>query len=133
MRKIDESKSILTLNKTYISQVSFERFSDTVEKIDEEGEITFSKQIQETQKNIYRVELGVVLKSEGIYDIKASIVGEFELSEDSVLGKKILHNNTIAILFPYLRSQLTLLTSQPGFEPVILPIMNINALMSDEE
>jgi preprotein translocase subunit SecB len=133
MRKIDESKSILTLNKTYISQLYFERFSDTVDKIDEEGEITFSKQIQEIQKNVYKVELSVVLKSEGVYDIKSSIVGEFGLSEDAVLGKKLLYNNTIAILFPYLRSQLTLLTSQPGFEPVILPVMNINALMTDEE
>jgi len=26
-----------------------------------------------------------------------------------------------------------LLTSQPGFEPVILPVMNINALLNEAE
>ena len=70
---------------------------------------------------------------ESKYDIKALISGIFSISEDSVLGKKVLVNNTVAILFPYLRSQLTLLTSQPGFEPVILPVMNINALLGAEE
>lgn len=41
--------------------------------------------------------------------------------------------NTVATLFPYIISQLTLLISQPGFESVILPVMNINALFADEK
>ena len=80
-----------------------------------------------------KVYLGISLMKESKYDIKALISGIFSISEDSVLGKKVLVNNTVAILFPYLRSQLTLLTSQPGFEPVILPVMNINALLGAEE
>lgn len=75
----------MTLNKTFIDKLYFERNSDDVKK------------------------------------------------NNSKKGKKVLTNNTIAILFPYLRSQLTLLTSQPEFEPIILPIMNINALMNDED
>ena len=59
--------------------------------------------------------------------------GFFRLEEDSALGKSLLMTNTVAILFPYIRSQLTLLTSQPGFESVILPVMNINALFADEK
>lgn len=132
MKKIDEARSILTLHQTIIDKLSFERFSDDVNKIDDEGQINFSHNMKQIDEFVFRVSLGVALWAESKYLIKTQISGIFSISEDSVLGKKVLANNTIAILFPYLRSQLTLLTSQPGFEPVILPIMNINALMNDE-
>ena len=41
--------------------------------------------------------------------------------------------NTVAILFPYVRSAFTLLTAQPGMEPVVLPALNINALIDELE
>lgn len=132
MRKINEAKSILILNKTIIDKLSFERFSDDIDKIDEDSKINFNHKISQIGKFDFRVSLGVVLMLEGQYNIEAQISGFFSVDEQSVLGKKVLENNTAAILFPYLRSQLTLLTSQPGFEPVILPVMNINALMRDE-
>ena len=116
-----------------IDKLSFERFSDEVNRCDEEGEVTFHHHVEQIEKSVYRVSLGIFMSSEGRYEIKAQISGVFSISEESVLGKKVLDNNTVAILFPYLRSQLTLLTSQPGFEPVILPVMNINALMNDED
>lgn len=132
MKKIDEAKSILTLHQTVIDKLSFERFSGDVNKIDDEGQINFGHNIEQLDEFSFRVSLRISLMAESRYAIKAQISGIFTISEDSVLGKKVLANNTVAILFPYLRSQLTLLTSQPGFEPVILPVMNINALMSDE-
>lgn len=133
MKKINEAKSILTLRQTVIDELSFERFSDEVTRCDDNGVIKFHHQVDSLEESVYKVSLGVSASAEGKYDIKVQISGIFSLSEESVLGKKVLANNTVAILFPYLRSQLTLLTSQPGFEPMILPVMNINALMSDEE
>lgn len=133
MKKISEARSILTLNQTIIDKLSFERFSDDVTKIDEEGQVTFNRSVKQLEEFKVRVSLGVLISAESKYEIKAQISGIFSISEDSVLGRKVLANNTVAILFPYLRSQLTLLTSQPGFEPIILPVMNINALMSDED
>ena len=35
--------------------------------------------------------------------------------------------------FPYIRSQISLLTTQPGLHPVMLPPMNINALLDSTE
>ena len=133
MKKISEARSILTLNQTIIDKLSFERFSDNVTKIDEEGQVTFNRSVKQLEEFKVSVSLGVLISAESKYEIKAQISGIFSISEDSVLGRKVLANNTVAILFPYLRSQLTLLTSQPGFEPIILPVMNINALMSDED
>lgn len=133
MKQIIEAKSVLTLKKTLIDKLVFERFSNDVNVIDEEGIITFHHQISPIDKMIFKVSLGVTLTSESQYNINAQISGIFELTEESIMGKKLLTNNAVAILFPYLRSQLTLLTSQPGFEPIILPVMNINALLNHND
>lgn len=133
MKQIMDAKSILTLKKTLIDKLIFERFSRDISGIDKDGIINFHHQIEPVDKLEFKVSLGVTLISESQYNIIAQISGIFELTEESVMGKKLLTNNAVAILFPYLRSQLTLLTSQPGFEPVILPVMNINALLNDVE
>ncbi len=39
--------------------------------------------------------------------------------------------NAIAILMPYLRSEVSLLTAQPGIECVVLPAFNINKILED--
>ena len=38
---------------------------------------------------------------------------------------RLIKENGVAILFPYLRSEITLLTTQPGFQPIVLPAVNI--------
>ena len=37
----------------------------------------------------------------------------------------------MSILFPYLRAQVTLMTAQPDIEPVVIPAININALLQN--
>ena len=53
----------------------------------------------------------------------------YELKEEQ--KQIIITKNTMAILFPYLRAQATLMTSQPDMEPVVLPVININALLQN--
>lgn len=36
----------------------------------------------------------------------------------------IVNNNTIAIMFPFIRSQVSLMTTQPGMMPIVLPPIN---------
>lgn len=44
--------------------------------------------------------------------------------------KEILEKNTIAIIFPYIRSQVSLVTTQPDMAPVVIPAININELIN---
>lgn len=44
-------------------------------------------------------------------------------NEDKVVG-----DNTVAIMFPFIRSQITLMTSQPGMQPIVLPPINATKL-----
>lgn len=131
MTNTKNSKSILALEKVIMDKLVFERFSDAVNKIDEEGTVSFNHSITQLNEDSFKVSLGISLQSDSKYNIFAQISGFFLLEENSTLGKKLIENNTVAILFPYLRSQLTLLSSQPGFEPIILPVMNINALLNN--
>lgn len=45
----------------------------------------------------------------------------------------LLHVNAVSMLLPYIRSQLTILTSQPGVDPVILPPFNVYDLLNKPE
>ena len=43
----------------------------------------------------------------------------------------LIQQNAIAIVFPYIRSQISLLTAQPEVDPVILPPMNIAQMVKE--
>lgn len=42
-----------------------------------------------------------------------------------------MRQNAVAILFPYIRSQISLLTAQPETTPIVLPPLNIAQLVED--
>lgn len=64
----------------------------------------------------------VNLQTVGIFDIDKSDM-ELEMYEQIIKG------NTVAIMFPYIRSQISLITTQPGIAPIMIPPININALI----
>ena len=118
-------KSILRLEKVVVNTEAT--------KIEKDAEVSFSKQLNQMEKSLYKVTVSVGINSNSVCNMNITMSGFFRLEEDSTLGKRLLQTNAVAILFPYVRSQLTLLTSQPGFDPVILPVMNINALFANEK
>ena len=68
--------------------------------------------------------------------INLETVGVFTVDNNGIsenLSEQLIKVNTVAIMFPFIRSQISLLTTQPGLTPVMLPPININALMDSEE
>lgn len=69
--------------------------------------------------------------------LSVELVGTFAFSNSENVNKNLYDNlinkNAIAILFPYLRSQVTLITSQPNMTPIILPPININTLLKNDD
>jgi preprotein translocase subunit SecB len=41
----------------------------------------------------------------------------------------ILKKNSVAIMFPFIRSQVSLITTQPGMIPVQLPLVDVNKMV----
>lgn len=91
------------------------------------------------QANVF---LGIELGDSHLRDInfyvKVRIVGIFEivsgmaeLDEEKII--RFYKINAVAILFPYLRSLVSDLTSKGSEAPIILPTMNIAAMINENE
>ena len=47
--------------------------------------------------------------------------------------RTLIERNTLAIMFPYFRSYVSTLTTQPGMMPIVLPAMNIIAMLTEKD
>lgn len=65
------------------------------------------------------------------YNITVRASGYFILNEESHYDRLMLRQNAAAIVFPYMRSQLSLLTSQPEVESVVLQPFNIAQMVKE--
>lgn len=95
-----------------------------------EGELSISvrKEIIPIKNHSYSVTIILDAERKETADlsihVEANAVFYFEGS-DSEIEKELISKNAVAIMMPYVRSQVTILTSQPNLKPVILPIFNV--------
>lgn len=88
-----------------------------------------------TKANIY---IGIKLGSEKNlpFIVEAIVRGDFEITnselEEEEIKKFYLQNGT-AILFPYVRSIITDLTSKSNHNPIILPTINFHSLVEKRD
>ncbi|WP_405103021.1 protein-export chaperone SecB [Oceanobacillus sp. FSL H7-0719] len=88
---------------------------------------------------IFSVELGDPELGDNSFYIKATIVGIFYLSsdEDEEIPDEFIDHmykkNALAILYPYMRSLISDLTSKGSENPIILPPINIGAIVEEQD
>lgn len=129
---MDNFNSILTLQKLVFDKIEFNRkgFKNT-------QELKFGLQVQIglDENDIYKVTLVLNGTKQDEYDIVISLSGFFKVEGQEQVEDKIVQNfinrNAVAILMPYLRSELTLLTAQPDTDSVVLPPFNINKMFEN--
>lgn len=124
-------ESVLRLNKVVFDKIEFTRLGF---KNDEELELEIQSNISQRQNpDIYKVTLVLKGKKPDEYTLEISISGFFSIDFSADLSKSIentlITKNSVAILMPYLRSQLSLLTAQPEVDCVVMPVFNINNMM----
>lgn len=130
---LQKSESALVAKKIYIETMNFQR-TTTVSGIVRLTKSSIGKNIETIDENDYKCSLVFKMSDdEGSTSLEVIVSGIFEFKADLEPDQKdvIITKNTMAILFPYLRSQVTLLTAQPDIEPVVLPPININALLQN--
>ena len=109
------------------------------EKKDKMGEmpLTINYNIEHQQNDadssIYRVIITTTINDDD-ERIKLEVVatGVFKIDDmtiDDSLRDSIINFNTVAIMFPYIRSQISILTTQPGLMPIQIPIIDVNKLV----
>ena len=98
-------------------------------------EIKMSIEVNIGTNNIDALKKKVTIEFNGIkegeYNIKVKISGFFSVSDEA--DEDLIQSNAVAIVMPYLRSQISLLTAQPGMEPIVLPPMNIVEMLKEAE
>jgi len=112
-------KNNIQLEPTF--SVSHHYFTDPVNGVEVTlGCELFDKDFSNTDKPFY---LNLILK--GLFTIETE--NKEQISLDIV--KDVSFANTVAILFPYLRSSITSITATANVDPLILPTININNLL----
>lgn len=125
----EKYESILRMNHVVFDELSFERCGFKNAKGSTDFEIKVG--INKLHDGDYRVAVNIEATRTDEYTAHVRISGYFSIDEGSENKDLLLKQNAVAILFPYIRSELTLLTTQPETQPIILPVMNIAAMMRD--
>lgn len=123
--------SELKQNSIYIQEIQFHRTEAIPEKISGD----FNVEYNYIREDLVRVGLKTILKSDNGMELLMTIIGEFELLNYRDIprqaAKEILEKNTVAIMFPYLRSQVTIVSSQPNMPSINIPPININNMLKE--
>jgi len=127
-------KSVLKLENLYFTECSFTRREDLSKK-EIEYNYNFKREITESEdKQHFKVALCLNMdeRENKAVEINIRIVGCFTVEAIDEKAKDVLiKKNSLTVLFPYLRSQLCLLTSQPGIQQIMLPIVNVAEMFTD--
>ncbi len=127
-------ESVLKLNKIVFDKIEFKRLGF---ENDNELELEIQSNISQRQETeIYKVTLILKGKKPEEYTLEISLSGFFSIETDDKLTENLKNilvtKNSVAILMPYLRSEVSLLTAQPEVKCVVLPAFNINNMLENK-
>ena len=129
MKVISKYDSPLILNKIEIVESTFRKKDVPLDNL--ELGVQVEHTLTKINKNQYEVIL-ITTVSNQEEDVYVNVKGRAIFSTDQE-NKDILEKNTIAIMFPYIRSYISIITTQPGMSPIVLPAMNIVALINAQK
>jgi len=88
-------------------------------KLDIKPSVNFYKESKNKFDIVYNVELGI----ENVFELGLTAVGYFQLSDDVYdnenIREQLIHSNAPAIVFPYIRSFISMFSSNLGTIPTL--------------
>lgn len=139
MKSIDarEIRSDLIMKDIYFSQIEFNQKKDLNKTGQISLQITYSFNIVNIAEDEKEIVVGVQIKdAEGRISVIMTANGIFEASKElpAEIDKEMLfRNNAVAIMFPFIRSQVALITAQPGLTPIMLQPINISKIWAEQK
>lgn len=127
---IEKIQSSLRMKNFYFSESSILRTS----KISN-GKYTVDvkKVIQPNENHSYNVTVVLTIKKGDELNLKVSANADFEfVTGGNGDEENMIENNTVAIMFPFIRTQVSLLTAQPAMNPIVLPPIDTSKLVNGE-
>ena len=97
-----------------------------------------NKTINKIDENTFKTTLNFKIYGTEVipvpFTLSISISGLFGLEDwESEKNKQIAEKNTVAILFPFLRSLIATVTANCSVPPYVMPVINVNAFISDNK
>lgn len=127
-------RSVVRMERSYIKEIQFQRSPDPIQEAD--LHVRFERScFFNMEKTQCTVELSChISEPDDRLRCTVTMCGIFSCPcAEEAQRVELLERNTTAILFPYLRSQVSLVTAQPDLTPIVLPAMNINAFFDKKE
>lgn len=117
----------------YFSEFSFvhKREIPCSQEYDTSFQINYAVSNEDENKIKVTIDTSVKDKAESV-SVELQTVGIFNIEKQDIEDKLYAHLvkvNTIAIMLPFIRSQISLLTTQPGITPIMLQPINVNAIV----
>lgn len=121
-------ESTLVLKKIEIVESSFRKKDEVMDEL--ELGVQVKRDLKKKSDGTFEVILETTVSDED-EKIFVNVKGRAIFSAQCE-NMDILEKNTIAIMFPYIRSYISMITTQPGMNPIVLPAMNIVAMVNDQ-
>ena len=115
--------------KNIITEGHFKRNEDSLENL--ELKVGVSHDVERLSEREYKITLELnVADPEEKLSVFVKGMAIFETKQENQM---LIERNTLAIMFPYFRSYVSTLTTQPGMTPIVLPAMNIMTMLAQKE
>ena len=122
-------ESPLVLKNIIITEGHFKRNEDSLENL--ELKVGVSHDVERPSEREYKITLELnVADPEEKLSVFLKGIAIFETKQENQM---LIERNTLAIMFPYFRSYVSTLTTQPGMTPIVLPAMNIMTMLAQKE
>ena len=122
-------ESPLVLKNIMITEGTFKRSEDSLEDV--ELQVNVSHNVNQISDREYKIILELsVADPQGKLSVFVKGMAIFETEQKT---RTLIERNTLAIMFPYFRSYVSTLTTQPGMMPIVLPAMNIIAMLTEKD
>ena len=122
-------ESPLVLKNIIITEGHFKRNEDSLENL--ELKVGVSHDVERLSERAYKITLALnVADPEEKLSVFVKGMAIFETKQENQM---LIERNTLAIMFPYFRSYVSTLTTQPGMTPIVLPAMNIMTMLAQKE
>ena len=128
-KNLSPIQSVLQIDPVVFDEISFHRECFRTNDPNIKTDLEISKIVTKLSDGKYRVTVLTTATRKSEYVAKVQISGFCSIDESLSNKDVLLNNNAVAILFAYIRSQLTLLTAQPETAPIVLPVMNIAKML----
>lgn len=132
---MEKLESVLRFNKYIVDEVVFKsnpNFNPTDDKLKIDFSIKKNVEHRSNGEMIVSLNVNIFEKANEKnypFEMMVKLRGFFTMSDSTIN----LDSNAIAILYPYIRSIVSVYTSSINVPPLILPVINVNALIEQLE